>query len=183
MSIQIPTNEPAEIIAGDTIKWKITDSDYPASAGWVLSYRLSNSTTALDIASTADGDTHSVLIAAATSANYAAGFYHFSRIFTKAAERYTTLKGQLQVKPNAAVLSALDSRTHARKMLDAIESALEGAATANDLHVLQVAGVNRSMSQDKTMLIKLRSQYQIEVRREESAAGIKTGRGKIFVRF
>ena len=39
---QTPTTEPASLQAGDTLRWQRTLPDYPASEGWVLSYRLIN---------------------------------------------------------------------------------------------------------------------------------------------
>ena len=183
MSIQIHASEPLSLIAGDSVQWKITDTDYPADDGWVLSYKLVSPAGVITLSSIADGSSHLVAIAAADTAAYVAGLYTWHRQFTKAADRITTSKGLIDIQDDVATLTALDGRTHARKMLDAIEAALEGSATANQLHVLSVSGVDRSMQQDASKLILLRNKYQIEVKREDAAKGIGTGRGKILVRF
>ena len=67
--------EPEKLTSGVTWKWKKTISDYPASE-WTLTYYLRKSgATATSFSETADGDTHLVTVAAATTAGYAAGVY------------------------------------------------------------------------------------------------------------
>jgi hypothetical protein len=56
-----------------TWKWKKNISDYPASE-WTLTYYLrKDGATATSFNATADGDTHLVKVAAATTSGYAAG--------------------------------------------------------------------------------------------------------------
>ncbi len=56
-------------------------SDYPASE-WTLTYYLrKDGATATSFSATADGDTHLVTVAAATTAGYAAGVYDFISIY------------------------------------------------------------------------------------------------------
>lgn len=175
--------EPASLIAGDSIDWTINHPDYLATAGWVLSYKLLSPSHNININSAADGDSHVVTLDSTTTAAYNAGFYTWHKLFTNGAQRKTVQVGNITIKPNIADLTAQDGRSHAKKMLDAIEALLEGSATTGDLHVLQVAGVNRSMQQDTGKLIQLRNQYTIELARENQAAGMGTGRGRVFVRF
>ena len=66
---EIPTNEPSTIIAGDTIRWLKTLTDYPASDGWVLGYTLVNAAARLVLGSTAQGDSHLVNVSATTTAS------------------------------------------------------------------------------------------------------------------
>lgn len=183
MSIPIHASEPLSLIAGDSVQWKITDTNYPADDGWVLSYKLVSPAGVITLSSIADGASHLVALTSAETSGYVAGLYTWHRQFTKATDRITTLKGLIEIQADVATLTTFDGRTHARKMLDAIESALEGTATVNQLHVLAVSGVDKSMQQDASKLIALRNKYQIEVKREDAAKGIGTGRGKILVRF
>ena len=56
-------------------------ADYPASK-WTLTYYLrKDGAAATSFSATADGDTHLVTIAAATTAGYAAGVYDFISIY------------------------------------------------------------------------------------------------------
>ena len=65
--------EPEKLTAGVTWKSKKTISDYPASE-WTLTYYLrKDGATATSFSATADGDTHLVTVAAATTSGYAAG--------------------------------------------------------------------------------------------------------------
>ena len=70
MSQNIPTSEPESLVAGDTVTWQKTLSDYPASDGWVLSYRLINAAGNIDITSSASGDDHLVSVAATATAGW-----------------------------------------------------------------------------------------------------------------
>ena len=69
------TLEPSRVTAGDTITWLRSLADYPASAGWVLSYTLINSAAKISITATASGADHLVTVAAATSAAYTPATY------------------------------------------------------------------------------------------------------------
>jgi hypothetical protein len=183
MSNQIPKQEPQSMIAGDAYVWRIEDDAHPANDGWVLSYRLISTSHNINLTTTADGAVHVVDIASAASANFNAGTYTWHRQFTKDGNRKTVATGILKITPNTVSTTSLDGRSHARKMLEAIEAALEGTATANQMHILQVSGLDKSLQQDVGKLLQLRSKYQIEVKREEAAAGIGRGRGNVYVRF
>lgn len=41
MAPTTPTGEPSEIVAGDSIRWRVADhTDYPQFEGWTLKYEL-----------------------------------------------------------------------------------------------------------------------------------------------
>ena len=41
MAPTTPTGEPSEIVAGDSVRWRVADhTDYPQSEGWTLNYEL-----------------------------------------------------------------------------------------------------------------------------------------------
>lgn len=185
MAQTVPTTEPARVTAGDTLAWSITLPDYPANAGWSLKYRLISVAGAIDITTTAAGDAHVVNVAAAVSSGYAAGTYAWQRYVEKGAERYTTGIGTLVIAPNlAAQVGGYDTRTPARKILDAIEAALLGRASRTDLEY-EVAG-HRLKSMAHADLLAARSKIQAEVAREEASARIAAGespRRKILTRF
>jgi len=68
MSIPIKNCEPIQITAGDTLSWQRSFSNYPASAGWQLTYELRGNGQAIEFSSTANGDTHVILVSAAITA-------------------------------------------------------------------------------------------------------------------
>jgi len=179
---EIPTQEPAVIAAGDTAKWRISLPDYPASAGWTLSYTLVRAATRITFSASADGDRHLVNVAASTTTGWTAGAYTWRAQVSKSGEVYTVGSGTLTVQPSFA--AATDARSHARKVLDAIEAVIEGRATS-EVGEYQIAG--RSLKYiPLPELLKLRDSYSAEVQREEAAQRLARGlpdKRRVFVRF
>src|SRR4051812_12652543 len=113
--------EPTSFIAGDTVSWTKSLSDYSAAEGWVLTYEFRGSVRKT-VVCTADAAAHLATISAITSATFAPGVYYVTAFVTKATERYTVYQGRIQVQPNPAVgTSSFDGRSHARRCLEAIE--------------------------------------------------------------
>lgn len=185
MSLTPLTIEPPSITAGDTLSWLITLADYPASYGWTLKYNAISASGRFAIASSASGDDHSVTVAKATSAAYPAGNYTLVKYVESATELITLAELPLVVRPNlAGTTVAYDNRSHVKKVLDAIEAVLEGAA-ATDQQEITIDGtaLKRRTVAD---LLKLRGQYLQYYQQELSAANISKGLGsgqKILVRF
>ena len=111
------TIEPSRVTAGDTLAFTKSLPDYPASAGWVLSYTLINGTGKITFNATASGSDHAVNVLAATTAGWAAGTYTWQSVVTKAAERYTIGQGSMVVAPDLAAAATFDGRSSARKAL------------------------------------------------------------------
>lgn len=165
------------LTAGDTLDFTTSVPEYPSSAGWTLKYRLAPRVagTAIDLTASAESDGYRVQVAAASTIGWAAGFYTWTAYVEKAAERYTVGRGQLEIRAASTTLAAgSDGRTHARKVLDAIESVIEGRATL-DQQEYAIAGRSlKRMAIDE--LMRFRRIYQSEVKAEELAAGIGTAR-------
>lgn len=179
----IPTIEPTTANAGDTWRWTRTLVDYPASAGWALSYTLINASAKITINASASGDDHAVTVSAATSAGYAAGSYDWRARVSRAGEVYTVGEGRITVR-NAFGGSTFDARSHARKTLEAIEAVIEGRASSATLEYT-IAG--RTMKHiPMADLLALRDKYRAEVLREDAAAAVAAGlpdRRRVHVRF
>lgn len=187
MSIEIPTIEPAEVRAGDTVTWLKSLASYPASI-WTLYYRLINATAKIDITASASGDAHLVSVPTTTSDDWTAGDYAYIAWVTDGTNRVTVAQGRMTVLPNLAAVTAAgyDSRTHAKKMLDAIDAALLSLSSGERLAVVEADIVSRKFKYDFNGLQRLRSIYAAEVRAEENSERIKLGlkpRNKLNVRF
>lgn len=183
VSATIPTIEPPRIVAGDTAKWLKQLPDYPASAGWVLSYRLINAASVIGVSSTASGADHLVNVPAATTAAWAAGSYDWRAQASLAGEVYTVGAGRVVVEP-AFGASPLDARSQARRMLDAIEATLEGRASSSTAEY-EIAG-RRLKHIPIPELLVLRDRLRADVAREDAATALAAGqspRGRISVRF
>lgn len=168
-----------QIIAGDTLNFTTAVADYPASNGWTLTHRLipRTSGTAIVLTSAADSedpDLHRTQATAATTAAYAAGNYSWVAYAAKGAERYTVAQGAIEILANPGAVSAMDLRTHARKMLEAIEAWLESKDPA--VAEYEIAG-RRMKYIPPSELIKLRSRYQLEVSGEDASARLAAGLG------
>jgi hypothetical protein len=194
--------EPTEIIIGDTITWKrrsvqaisendngtVETTDIKASEGWTLKYVAVGRLGVVSITASADtdnADDFKFTATAATTAAYVAGDYQWQIVATKTTTRYTIATGIVTVTDNIAGRSAAyDNRSHAKKVLDAIEAIIEGRASA-DQQSYTIAGrsLTRTPMQD---LMRLRAMYKAEYDAEVSAANIEaglSGKSKIFTRF
>ena len=168
--------EPLSITAGDTVSWTRTEAQYPASAGWVLTYYLSCGPAApIALTSTASGDDHAISAAAAITAEWPAGEYHWTvRVSKTGGEVHSLGSGVLTIAPDPS--TAADRRTNAEKCLASIDAALEksvGSATVE----CELDGVK--VKKDRTELIRIRDYYRSEVRRQRGGAVLR----QIQVRF
>ena len=131
----IPTSEPEEFRAGDTVRWDIDNADYLASDGWTCKYRLSGPQQ-IDLTAATNEEGYRVTITAILSADYGAGVYEFTGWVQKGAaetlEQHTIRNGRLRILQNLSQLdgsAAVEARPHWQVVLDAIEAVQEGRAT------------------------------------------------------
>jgi hypothetical protein len=164
------------------------ETEIKASDGWALKFVAVGKLGVISItasADTEDADDFIFTALAATTAAYVVGDYQWQLVATKSTNRYTIAVGRVTLIDNIAGRSALyDNRSHAKKVLDAIEAVLEGRATRQD-QAYTIAGRSLSLTPIPD-LIKLRSVYKREYEGELAAANIKAGRGsgrKILTRF
>jgi hypothetical protein len=78
LAAEIPTCEPTSIVAGDTVKWTRSLSDYSAADGWSLTYAIRGvGSVDVEAATDTDGVGFAVTLSAQNSAKLAAGQYQF----------------------------------------------------------------------------------------------------------
>jgi len=176
--------EPEKLTAGVTWKWKKTISDYPASE-WALTYYLrKDGATATSFSAAADGDSYLVTVAAATTAAYASGIYDFIGWVIKGTEKFEIFNSMIEVLPNPTNSSAYDPRSHARRVTELSEAAMEGRVP-NGMESYSIGG--RSINKiPLSQLRELWEKYKQDVVMEEQAERLVNGRrsGKnIGVRF
>lgn len=177
MTAPVPTNEPQQLRAGMTWVWTKSIPDYPAQT-WTLTYwfkQLAASGAKFSIVASASGADHSVAVAAATTASYTAGEYSWAAVASSGDEAYEVDKGTLTILPRYNADAALDDRSHARKVLAAIEAVIEGRAS-KDQEEYTIA--NRSLKRTPIAdLMSLRDKYRAEVYAEEQADLARNGQG------
>jgi hypothetical protein len=182
----VPTTEPTRVHAGDSLTWRRDDltAQYPATAGWALSYTLISASRVINIATTPDGDAFAVSVAASATAGWPAGDYTWAAAVTLGAQRSTIAQGRITVLPNlAGAVGGLDVRSPARQALDAVNTALASYGAKAYLQEIQT-GDRRQRFNTPSEFMAFRSRLMAEVSREEAAAGMRpTGTNRLLVRF
>ncbi len=184
----IPTQEPTEFTAGDTVKWTKSLDDYPADL-YALKYQIIplSGGAPLIVSATADGTDYAITISAAISAGYSSGDYRWYSYVTDIAtstERYSINHGDLTIDPDPTAATVADLRSHARTVLDAIEALLEGEASIAQQE-MSIEGKSLKR-REIPELLEMRSAYLAEVKREEAAEALRKGLGtgdRILTRF
>ena len=181
-AVNIAETEPAKIIAGDLIQWKRTDlgTDY-ANGSYTLKYsaRLEGTgSTEIQITASASGDDYLISVGQSTSASYTVGIYRWQMYITRNSdsERLTLDTGTFEVVANRDAATT-DPRTHARIMVEKIESLLEGRADA-DVASYSIAGrslTKLSIDELMTWRDRYKSEYLRELRKERALNGEGSG--------
>jgi hypothetical protein len=183
MAAQVPTREPDSLTAGETLTFKRTLADFPASEGWTLEYAFRGAGSDIEFGSTADGDDHLVEVAATTTAGWVPGTYYGQALAVNGAVTTIVWRGKLELLNNLAEeAGGFDPRTHARIVLDKLEDVIEGRA-AHDVLESEIEGTKISrLSIDQ--LLKFRDRYAAIVASEEAALDpTKRRRRRILTRF
>lgn len=176
-----------ELIAGDTLNFLASAPLYPASAGWVLKYRLAPRTvggSVISFTATAEGDDYRVNVAAATTASWGPDNYSWSSWVERGAEKYTVESlGQISVKPDPRTAAAgYDGRSVARKALDDARAALASWTPTKRRYRI----ADREMEFNGTAdIIKAINYWELEVQKEQRIADLAAGgidRRKVYVR-
>ncbi|MBG1232981.1 hypothetical protein [Aestuariivirga litoralis] len=163
-----PEGEPvAPLVAGDTWTWRRSDlvAAYPLVA-YALAYAMKRDGDAdaapVTFAAAETGNTYQVTVPAATTADFTPGTWVWSAFMTRTSDsaRVQVATGSFTVVADGTISTA-DPRSHAQRMLDAIEALLENRATS-DVNSYSIAG--RSLTKmSVTELRQLRNYYRREV--------------------
>lgn len=168
---------PSTLLAGDTFKVTI-QSEYKASDNFDIILKLTGpsgvtATTESYIATSVTDTEFLVTIAPAVTAALTAGTYAYAIVADDGTDEYTIESGLITVELRADLQTG-DFRSQAQKMLDAIDAALLGTATQNQLS-MSIAG--RSISRiPLNELRSLRDYYVSEVKKEN---GIRKTKWKV----
>lgn len=171
----IPTKRPDQLAAGDTWRWTRDFADYPAGT-WTLTYYLENRDGVVSFAATASGATHSVTVAAGTTAAYKPGrFRVYARVTNgSVVETVPDETGWLDVLPDYAAAGALDHRSWAQRVLDALKAAYEGRASEDQL-AMSLGGRSISRMSKADLRTEIEA-FERRVQRELDAEAINQGR-------
>lgn len=159
---------PLRLIAGDSLALRLpaAGEDYPSADGWTVAMALAPASggALTSVSGTDDGDAWLINLTASASAALTAGQYDWVIRASRSGERATIQRGTLTVE--ADVAANVDRRSHARRVLDLIEAAIEGRASDVDLEYVFDNGRSvKMMGHDE--LFRMRDRYRREVAREE----------------
>lgn len=179
------TRVPREIVRLSTVSWVFSDPEYP-SPDWVVVYAFEGPSE-INVQAIPDGNGgHLVELTSATTA-IAPGAYAWQATASRAfpLERVLVGQGRTDFLVDFGVATNLgEQKTHARRMVEAIEAQLEGRASDGQ-RSMSING--RSLDRIPVLeLMELRAKYRMELRAEESALaqGATPGkRRRIKVRF
>ena len=164
----IPEKEPVTIYKGETIVWNRKDlTDYPVGS-YAMSWtaRLeSNGGTAFSATVTEVDDYYKFTLDNSNTGGYTTGDYFWVLKVTQSSDSEELIidSGKITVKDNYFG-STGDTRSHAKIMLDKIESILEGRADA-DVSSYSIQG--RSLSKISiNELLQWRDYYKAEYQKE-----------------
>ena len=171
---------PTSLQVGLTWEWDASFSDYPAST-YTLVYTLINSASKITVTAAADVDDYSVDVAPATTAAYTAGTYAYQATVADGTDTHLVASGSIEITPSFSAATTLDTRSHVKKVLDALEATIEGKATV-DQQLVMVGG-RQIMSWSPTEMMRFRDHYRAEYTAEQMAAAGNGSNRKIKVRF
>ena len=126
---QTQWREPIEFAAGDTLAFVRKLASYPASQGWSLLYVLRGQAQPIEFSSVADGDAHSVTVAAAATMLWLPGDYILAGYAVNGDERHQIYEGDFKLLQNLpATPGDVPQQTFAQQMLAKIEAVMLGTA-------------------------------------------------------
>jgi hypothetical protein len=165
---------PQSIVAGDSLRVIRADlgATYPAADGYSATFIFvpERGGSAVTIDGEASSGGWLLYAAGSVTADWAAGNWRWSVKVESDDGRFTAENGSMRILPDPA--SAADTRSHARKTLDALEAVIEGRASKTDMETTLADGRQiKRISHDE--LVKMRKTYAGLVAAEER----KRGRG------
>jgi F0F1-type ATP synthase epsilon subunit len=177
-STNYPTTEPSELQLGDFWAWKKTDlsDDYP-TADYSLSYEFNiiDGATAVNFTLSASESNNEYVIETTDTSSYTKGEYNWVSYITRASDsaRIKISEGFTEIQDNYATTAA-SVRSHAKKVLDAIEAVIENRATM-DQSSMSIAG--RSLSRlTIDELLTFKNRYKAEYLKEIKKARLKNNK-------
>lgn len=170
--MSIATYEPDRLTIGDLWTWKKSFSGYPASEGWALTYYFSNAATAFNFDAIASNDDY--LVSVTSPEGVAAGKFTWRAFVSLDGDRIQVGQGTAEIFTNPIDATSGDFRSHAAKVVEAIEAVIENRAT-KDQENYSIEG--RSLSRTPVAdLLVLRDRYRLELQQEKMRENFAKGR-------
>lgn len=168
-------HEPYTIAAGDSISFRKTLPDFPASAGWSLKYELRGGAVPVEFVSTPDGDSHVLSVDADVTTSWLPGDYVFAGFAELGQQRTQFFLASLTITADLETVTGdTPVTTHAQRMLVKLELQLEKMAE-DDIIDSTVEGTEIRREARKE-IYTMRKKYQRERESEIAAENVNNGR-------
>ena len=170
---------PAQITAGDTLRFTDKHSEYMPADGWVLRYVLVSATTKIEINATDNGDgQHLFDVAMADTAGWDDGAYQWQRYAMKGtAERHSIGSGSVVILPDfSTAIGGVDARLSWQVVLDNLMAAYT-KLTKTTATVVQVSVNGRSTSfrDGADLLVQIDNARKMAAREKREQAAMDAG--------
>jgi len=183
MAYTIPTDEPENFTKGETVQWYKSFSDFEP-ADWTLTYTFRGNS-AFDATATTSAGVFLVTLSSATTATLEEGNYWYEAKVTDGTSTYVVKTGNFTIKESLANQKAgYDGRSHAKRVLDAIENVIAGRASQSDKSI-EIDGRKIDRLTPKE-LMQFRATYRAEYQAEQAEQLRKDGKAVqngVFTRF
>lgn len=183
MTENTPYIEPRKLIKGDSVSWKKSFDTYKANDGWILTYYFRGTDT-LNKTATASGSDYLVSLTSSDT-ELTAGDYVWASKVSKGNELITVGSGQIVIETDLADATAgYEARPYVKRVLDKIESLLEGKVD-NDAATYSINGrslTKYSFEELENLRYKYQRQWNNYLIKERRRNG-KQSKRKINVRF
>ncbi len=176
------TIEPTVLAQNQPVSWTKRYSDY-SPVFYTLQYLFRGPGDGLDVDATTDGEDFAATISAAESGALAVGRWKWQAWLTEIADTdniFVVGEGFLKIEQGfvAGTTDAIDLRSNAQKMLDAIDAALM-AFNSSDVQEYEVSfpsGKRRVQRSDKEQLLGQRKYWAAIVTSEYAREDAKNGK-------
>jgi hypothetical protein len=174
--MDIAKNEPKEVRVGLTWQWDREDlvDHYPAPT-WTLTYYFKNAAANFTFAAAANGSFFRVSRTPAQTAALSAGSYDWIAVVSDGTAKHEVDRGRIELLPDYTAAANLDDRSHARRVLEAIEAVIEGRAS-KDQQEYTINGRSLKLTPIPDLLV-LKDRYAADVAKEDAAEAIANGAG------
>jgi len=177
MAYTVPSTEPDTFIAGDSVSWTRSSADFPSTDGWTLYYYFTaNGQSTITVTCTASSPDYLATISPAASTAFSASLWFWTARVTNGTDTHTIATGRTTVTVNPATSTA-DPRSLTKRTLDAIQSAILGAASKDELS-MSVDGLAlsyRSLDELSRLEVRYQARYNRELGAERQARGLRDG--------
>lgn len=171
------TAVPDTITAGDSYAITLSLSDYPATAGWSLSYALAGAAV-LTVTSTASGANHLLTLTAAQTASLGAGLYQHRVRAAQGSTVETVTTGTCTVVADIGALAAGEGVSYWQCLKDAAQDALTTILNGGAVQMVAIAG-RQTMFRSPTDCLKVIAYCDQRLAAERRGSGF----GRVSVAF